>query len=63
MWTANVGTIDRIFRIIVGILLITIVFVGPKTAWGWIGIVPLFTGLFSRCPAYTLFGVNSCKHR
>ena len=41
----NVGTVDRAIRIIVGVVLIALVFVGPQTAWGWIGVVPLATGL------------------
>jgi hypothetical protein len=57
----NVGTTDRLLRIIFGIILISLVFVGPKTAWGWIGLVPLLTGLASRCPVYSLIGVNTCK--
>ena len=57
----NVGNADRILRIVAGIILISLVFVGPKTVWGWVGLVPLFTGLFSWCPAYTLFGLNTCK--
>jgi len=58
---SNVGGIDRILRIIVGIALIALVFVGPKTIWGWIGIVPLATGLIGWCPPYALFGWNTCK--
>lgn len=56
----NVGTIDRALRAIVGLVLIALVFVGPKTAWGWIGLVPLLTAVVGFCPAYTLFGVRSC---
>lgn len=58
---ANVGTIDRIARIVIGLVLLALVFVGPKTLWGLIGIVPLATGLFSFCPAYSLFGIRTCK--
>ena len=58
--SANVGSVDRILRIVVGLILIALVFVGPQTPWGWIGIVPLLTGLFRFCPAYLLFGINSC---
>ena len=58
--SANVGGIDRILRVIVGLILISLVFVGPKTMWGWIGVIPLFTGLFRFCPAYTLLGMNTC---
>lgn len=58
---ANVGGIDRILRIVVGLALLSLAFIGPKTAWGYIGIIPLVTGLFSYCPAYTLFGIQTCK--
>jgi hypothetical protein len=57
----NVGNTDRVARIVVGLTLIALVFVGPQTPWGWIGLVPLFTGLFRWCPAYRLIGVNTCK--
>jgi hypothetical protein len=57
---ANVGGIDRILRIVVGLVLIALVFVGPQTNWGWIGLIPLISGLFSFCPAYTLLGLNTC---
>ncbi|MFO1168935.1 MAG: DUF2892 domain-containing protein [Rhodoblastus sp.] len=57
---ANVGGVDRILRVIVGLVLISLVFIGPQTPWGWIGIVPLVTGLFRFCPAYTLLGLNTC---
>ncbi len=55
----NVGSIDRILRIIVGVVLIALVFVGPQTPWGWVGLVPLVTALIGWCPAYTLLGLNS----
>ena len=58
--SANVGGIDRILRIVVGLILIALVFVGPQTPWGWIGVVPLLTGLFRFCPAYLPFGLSSC---
>lgn len=60
MFKVNEGTADRAFRAIVGIGLLTIVFVGPKTPWGWLGIVPLATSLIGWCPAYTLLGINTC---
>jgi len=60
MFKTNVGALDRTLRIVVGIVLIALVFVGPKTAWGWIGIVPLATGLLRTCPAYSILGLNSC---
>lgn len=61
MFKTNVGSIDRVLRIVLGIVLIALVFVGPKTAWGWIGIVPLVTGLFRTCPLYSLVGLNTCR--
>jgi Protein of unknown function (DUF2892) len=61
MSAANVGNFDRIIRISLGIILIAMVFVGPKSAWGWVGLVPLFTGLVRWCPAYLPFGFNTCK--
>ena len=56
----NEGTIDRALRIILGLVLIALVFVGPQTAWGWVGIVPLATGLVGFCPLYRLLGINTC---
>lgn len=61
MGTANVGRFDRMVRISLGIILIAMVFVGPKSAWGWVGLAPLFTGLFRWCPAYLPFGFSTCK--
>lgn len=57
----NVGNLDRAARFIIGIILIAMVFVGPKVTWGWIGLVPLLTGLIRWCPAYRLFGISTCK--
>ena len=57
----NVGGVDRVLRVIVGIGLLSLVFVGPQTAWGWIGAVPLLTGLLGYCPAYLPFGIKTCK--
>jgi len=63
MFKLNVGGIDRVLRIVLGLALIAIVFVGPQTPWGWIGVVPLLTGLMRTCPLYTLIGVNTCPRR
>ncbi|RMG54418.1 MAG: DUF2892 domain-containing protein [Gammaproteobacteria bacterium] len=57
----NEGMIDRILRVIVGIGLISLVFVGPQTPWGWIGVVPLATGLIGWCPLYSLLGISTRK--
>ncbi len=57
----NVGNIDRTIRIVIGIALIAIVFVGPKTPWGWIGVIPLVTAFGGFCPLYKLLGVSTCS--
>jgi|TARA_B100001057_G_C22819496_1_gene938824 hypothetical protein len=57
----NMGSADRIIRAIVGIVLLALVFVGPQTAWGWIGIVPLATAAVGNCPAYSILGIKTCK--
>lgn len=59
--TRNVGSLDRGLRIVIGLILISLVFVGPQTAWGWLGLIPLATGLLGTCPAYRLIGFNSCR--
>lgn len=56
----NEGTIDRVLRVVLGLALLAIVFVGPQTPWGWIGLVPLATGLVGFCPLYRLIGINTC---
>lgn len=56
----NVGGIDRVLRILVGLVLISLVFIGPKIIWGWVGVVLLLTGIFKFCPAYKLIGMNTC---
>lgn len=57
----NVGTVDRILRAGLGALLIALVFVGPQTPWGWIGLIPLATAGLRFCPLYRLFGVRTCR--
>ncbi|MES2301328.1 MAG: DUF2892 domain-containing protein [Pseudomonadota bacterium] len=63
MFRTNVGGIDRILRVIFGLLLVAMVFVGPRTPWGWVGLVPLLTGLLRTCPLYSLIGLNSCPRK
>lgn len=60
MFTTNVGGLDRFLRLLVGWALIAIVFIGPQTPWGWLGLIPLLTGIFRICPLYRLFGLNTC---
>jgi hypothetical protein len=57
--TANVGSTDRIIRIVVGVALIVWALMGGPT-WAWIGVLPLVTGLMRVCPAYSILGMNTC---
>lgn len=57
----NVGGIDKILRILIGIALIVLALAGTIGVWGWVGVLPLATGLFNFCPAYKLIGINTCK--
>lgn len=57
----NVGGIDRILRVVVGIALIALAATGTVGLWGYIGVVPLLTGLMGWCPPYAIFGWNTCK--
>ncbi|MCS4313336.1 DUF2892 family protein [Pseudomonas sp. SJZ103] len=58
---ANIGTIDRSLRIVVGLILIGLSLSGVIGVWGWIGLVPLATGIFRFCPVYTLLGIKTCN--
>ena len=60
---ANEGKVDRSFRILIGLGLLSLVFIGPQTMWGLIGLVPLFTGIMGFCPLYKAFGLNTCPQR
>jgi hypothetical protein len=57
---ANVGTIDRTLRIALGLLLVALAATGSIGLWGWIGLVPLATGVMRFCPAYRLLGLSTC---
>ncbi|MCC6138937.1 MAG: DUF2892 domain-containing protein [Bdellovibrionaceae bacterium] len=57
----NAGKWDRILRVVVGAGVLSLAFVGPQTAWGYIGLVPIFTGLVGYCPAYSIVGLNTCN--
>ncbi|MFO0750591.1 MAG: DUF2892 domain-containing protein [Myxococcota bacterium] len=65
MWSkifpTNEGTVDRVARVVIGAGVLSLAFIGPVTPLGWIGIVPLATGLVGSCPLYRLFGVSTCK--
>ena len=57
---SNVGGIDRILRIVLGLVLIGLAATGTVGVWGWIGIIPLVTAAFGFCPLYTALGFNTC---
>ncbi len=59
--TRNVGKIDRALRVILGLGLISLVFVGPQTNWGWLGLIPLATAAIGWCPPYALLGLSTTK--
>lgn len=59
--TKNVHNIERVVRVIVGLAIISLVFIGPQSAWGWLGLIPLATGVIGWCPPYALFGFSTCK--
>lgn len=60
---ANESTVDRAIRVVAGLVLLSLVFVGPKSLFGLVGLVPLVTGLLGSCPLYTLFGVSTCARK
>jgi len=59
----NVGTIDRIIRLIIGLFVLSLIFWGPKTLWGLLGLIPIATVVFGWCPPYALLGISTRKHK
>lgn len=59
--SANESTLDRVVRVGIGVVLLSLVFIGPHTLWGLVGLVPLLTGIFGFCPLYRLLGVSTCR--
>ena len=57
----NIGTVDRWVRVLLGITLISLVFGGPQTAWGWLGLIPLLTGIVGICPLYAILGWSTYR--
>lgn len=57
----NEHPMERALRVVLGIALLSLLFVGPKTWWGLVGILPLATGMLGSCPLYTLFGISTCR--
>jgi hypothetical protein len=59
-FAVNEHPVERVVRIALGVGLLAMAFVGPKTPWGFLGIVPLATGLLGNCPLYSVFGFSTC---
>lgn len=57
----NEHTVERIARVLLGVVGLSLVFLGPKTAWGYFGLIPLVTGLMGSCPLYTVLGISTCS--
>lgn len=57
----NIGRVDRVIRIILGLALLSLTFIGPKTMWGLIGFLPLITAIVNFCPVYAILGMNTCS--
>ena len=55
--------IERVIRVVIGLAIVSLVFVGPKTSWGWLGIVPIVTGATGLCPLYTVLGISTCPKK
>jgi hypothetical protein len=56
----NEHNVERVVRVILGLGIISLAFVGPQTPWAWLGLVPLLTGLAGTCPLYSVFGISTC---
>jgi len=56
----NEGTLDRRARVLLGLILLSLVFVGPQSYWGLVGLIPLATGFVGFCPLYRVLGINTC---
>jgi hypothetical protein len=59
----NEGGLDRILRVLAGLAILSLAFVGPKTPWAYLGLVPLLTGAIGYCPLYSILGLNTCPVR
>jgi hypothetical protein len=60
-FATNEGTVDRLVRVVLGVALLALTIVGPKTLWGLVGFLPLATGVFGTCVLYSIFGLSTCR--
>jgi hypothetical protein len=57
----NIHNIERVVRVIVGLAIVSLVFIGPQSNWAWLGLIPVATGLIGWCPPYAMLGISTCK--
>jgi hypothetical protein len=62
-FSVNEHPVERVVRVAIGLGLISLVFIGPKTPWGWLGIIPILTGSSGICPLYSMLGINTCPNK
>lgn len=60
-FSRNEGPVDRIVRVVIGLFLLSMTVAWPQTAWGWVGVVPLMTGVLGTCPLYRMLGIRTCS--
>jgi hypothetical protein len=60
LFPQNEAKVERVIRMLAGLGVLGLAFVGPQTAWGYLGLVPIVTGAIGSCPLYTLFGFSTC---
>ncbi|MFO0742520.1 MAG: DUF2892 domain-containing protein [Labilithrix sp.] len=65
VFPSNEHKVERVIRIALGLAVLSLAFIGPRTPWAYLGVIPLVTGLLGSCPLYTLFGISTCtlRHR
>ena len=61
MISVNIHPVERVVRVLVGLVGVALIFVGPKSLWGLVGLIPLLTGLIGWCPPYALLGISTCR--
>jgi len=57
----NIGNVERIVRIVAGLIIMSLAFIGPQSPWAYLGVIPILTGLIGWCPPYALLGISTCK--
>ena len=62
LFPRNEHVVERVVRVGLGLAILSLAFVGPQTAWGYLGVVPIVTGLIGSCPLYTLLGISTCPY-